>query len=169
MFYCDVEKNQMIFKKGDPASCYLVIESGEVVIEDFKKVLRKGDSFGELALIYHAPRSASVRSLKKVGLWCLSRSAFKQSMSETAERGYRIARPYMDRIPIFRFLTDQEKDAVSVAMAVMKYEKGETIFTQGEEASTFAIINEGSISITIDGREVNRLNEGDCFGEQAFI
>lgn len=33
MFYCDVAKDQYIFKKGDPASCYMILESGEVVIE----------------------------------------------------------------------------------------------------------------------------------------
>jgi CRP-like cAMP-binding protein len=169
MFYCDVAKDEYIFKKGDPASCYMIIETGEVVIEDFKKVLKKGDSFGELALIYNAPRSASVKSLKNVGLWCLSRTAFKQTMTEMVEKCYGVARPYMDRIRIFKFLTAREKDAIAHAMVQMKFEKGEHIFKQNEDASTFAIVKEGNISIEIDRKEINRLKEGDCFGEQAFI
>lgn len=47
------------------ASCYFILEKGEVeIIIDSKliRTLKSGDAFGEMALLYNAPRSASIKS-----------------------------------------------------------------------------------------------------------
>jgi len=65
---CEAKPNEYIFKKGETATMFFIIRKGTVGVElnnqeKEVKQLTRGESFGELALIYTAPRSASVKSL----------------------------------------------------------------------------------------------------------
>lgn len=55
------------------------------------RVIGVGDRFGELALLYNAPRSASVRTLSPCVLWSIHREAFKAVQALTVS-GNLIAR-----------------------------------------------------------------------------
>ena len=48
--------------------------------EKVKKQLRVGDGFGEVALLYKAPRSVSVRAVENCSLWGIDRDLFKKSV-----------------------------------------------------------------------------------------
>jgi NADH dehydrogenase len=75
-----------VFRQGDPASDFYVIESGEVEIlsdqnnekEEIIAVLGAGDFFGEAALLDSRARSASVRARTDLELTVLGRSVFSQ-------------------------------------------------------------------------------------------
>lgn len=61
-----VEDGAEIFQEGDKGSCFFIIEEGEVEITldpRTRKTLRKGDSFGEVALIYACKRTASATNI----------------------------------------------------------------------------------------------------------
>ena len=60
------ESGGYIFRQGDRASAYYVILEGSGMIEINGREIRRlsyGDAFGDLGIIYQAPRSASVRAL----------------------------------------------------------------------------------------------------------
>ena len=85
MFYCEVRESEFIFKQGDNASNYFIVERGQVdIIIDgaVKKQLKAGDAFGELALLYNAPRSASVRATSDSGFWAIDRKTFRKAVEE---------------------------------------------------------------------------------------
>lgn len=46
------------------------------------KVLEKGANFGELALLYNAPRSASLKAISESFVWGIKRSIFKKILKE---------------------------------------------------------------------------------------
>jgi len=79
------QKDSYIFKEGDIADYFYVIEEGQVEIikhnpdgtETILAVLKAGESFGEMGLMQKAPRSASVRCITPVGLLKVSREDFK--------------------------------------------------------------------------------------------
>lgn len=76
MFYCSVPAEQFIFKEGDRAECFFIIEKGNmqaITKEKVKKQLRVGDGFGEVALLYKAPRSVSVKAVENCSLWGIDR------------------------------------------------------------------------------------------------
>lgn len=85
MFYCSVPEEQFIFKEGERAECFFIIEKGmmQVITKDkVKKQLRVGDGFGELALLYKAPRSVSVKAGENCTLWGIDRSTFRKAVEE---------------------------------------------------------------------------------------
>ena len=81
MFYAECDKDTFVFKQADKGSCFLVLAEGSVdVIIDgaIKKTLDEYDSFGDLALLYDAPRSASIYATKKSFFWAIDRKTFKE-------------------------------------------------------------------------------------------
>ena len=68
--------------------CADVIDSGEceVLVDDVTvATLGPGDSFGELALMYNAPRAATVRVTEvPTVLWAMERVSFRSILLETA-------------------------------------------------------------------------------------
>ena len=66
---------QQIFKYGDAGDCAYLIEEGIIEVigvangkEHRIKLLSKGDLFGEISLIDHRPRTATVRAIEKAVL-----------------------------------------------------------------------------------------------------
>jgi CRP-like cAMP-binding protein len=41
-----------------------------------KKVLKRGDTFGDLALLYNSTRTASIKALDNCNLWAIHRTTF---------------------------------------------------------------------------------------------
>lgn len=83
------EAGQFIFKEGDPASTFFVIQQGEVEVvkhragqEMVVAVLKEGDFFGEKALHEQRPRSSSVRARTRVEVLAIERDSIKQMMRD---------------------------------------------------------------------------------------
>jgi MFS family permease len=74
-----IPAEQVVFAQGDLGDrCYFVEAGSAVVIGDGMEVteLGAGDMFGEIALLRHVPRTATVRSTSALRLQALSSDAF---------------------------------------------------------------------------------------------
>ena len=81
MFYCQVAVGEFVFKQNDDAQSFFILKSGQVhvIINDrIKKTLGPGASFGELALLYNSPRSASIKVCEDCELFGINRKTFKE-------------------------------------------------------------------------------------------
>jgi cGMP-dependent protein kinase len=108
MFYCQVQPGEFIFKQGDMASAYFIINLGsmEIIIHDqVRKVIKAGDGFGELAVLFNAERSASVRAVELCGLWGIDRRTFRKVVQEMMNKQYKENRKFMEKIKFFRKTT----------------------------------------------------------------
>jgi hypothetical protein len=81
------EPDTYVFHQGDPADGFYIIQSGQVAVEMANPVtgrlrnlglLVEGDYFGELALMHHGTRSASVKAVKPLKAFKLTNEAFDQ-------------------------------------------------------------------------------------------
>jgi cGMP-dependent protein kinase len=71
--------------QNDFANAFFLIEKGQVAVEvneNVKKILEKGTGVGELALLYNATRSASIKCLVDCEFWAIKRQEFKKLMEE---------------------------------------------------------------------------------------
>jgi CRP/FNR family transcriptional regulator len=80
----------------------------------------------------------------------------------------------IDNVPIFRDLTDEEKESVMDASFHRKYKKGEMIFTPGDPFDNLFVVNKGIIKISkissIGKEQIMRILEsGDFMGELSMF
>ncbi|KAM3140827.1 hypothetical protein pb186bvf_007054 [Paramecium bursaria] len=171
MFYCKVDSQQFIFKQGDQASSYYIIEKGqcEVLINDeHKRKIQAGQGFGELALLYGAPRSASIRALEETYLWGIDRSTFRKAVEELVQREFQENRTFIDSINFFDWMNSDQKDAIAGVIVTQQFKQDEPIVIEGDPATSYFIIKSGIVKIVKGGKEIRKMNEGDSFGEQAL-
>lgn len=64
--------------------CFKVFKKNEP--ETFIKTYEPGDSFGELALLYNAPRAATIRTTTDVVCFALDRATFNNIVKDAAVR-----------------------------------------------------------------------------------
>jgi CRP-like cAMP-binding protein len=70
-----------------------------------KRVLKRGDNFGELAILYNSPRSASIKALVKTYLWGLDRDTFSIIVGEAIIKQYNFTRRFIETVPSFGNIT----------------------------------------------------------------
>lgn len=150
------------------ASAFFIIHEGSVQVEiggNPQKTLSRGNYFGELALLYASPRSASIKTLEPSRFWCITRSVFKKTMEEILQKNYGLAKAYINKLHLFGFLTESQKDSVAYSMLILKYSDSEIIFKENDDANSFFIITQGKVSIINKNKAPTTLNPGDSFGE----
>ncbi len=90
------EPNSVVVQAGDVADGFYVILAGRGAVfgRSRRRVLRKGDYFGEIALLDGGPRSATVRSTGELQTMRIPRRAFAQLL----DREPRIARELLSTL-----------------------------------------------------------------------
>ena len=77
-----------VFSEGDAGDGYYIVRQGEAEVASGGAVLRRlsrGDGFGELALLFGRPRSATVTAVTDLVLAGLARNDFARLVSASGE------------------------------------------------------------------------------------
>ena len=98
-------KNTMIFSECQGGSDMFIIQSGQVkitkVVDDNEvilAVLKKGDFFGEMALLEDKPRSASAIAFEDCKLLVVNKQNFNQMIQTQSQMVFRITTTFAERI-----------------------------------------------------------------------
>ena len=75
----------------------------------------------------------------------------------------------MRRVALFDGLSDRELEAVANASKERRFDTGDTVVGEGEGGVGFFVVLDGTATVTVGGREVNKLGPGDWFGEMALL
>ena len=84
----DLREGKELTRQGAPGREFFVLIEGTAdVIKDGEKVntLQGGDFFGEIALVHHAPRTATVTATSPVRTLVISERNFKRLLEESPE------------------------------------------------------------------------------------
>ncbi|KAL4507522.1 hypothetical protein ABPG73_012210 [Tetrahymena malaccensis] len=172
MFYCELQEGETIIKEEDNASTFFILEQGRIQVSvknNVKRDIVPGEGFGELALLYNAPRSASCQALQKCHLWGIDRATFRRVVEEMITKEYEQNRKFIENHKFFQNLTVEQKNSVAGVLIDQKFQKDQIIVSEDDPASSFYIIKEGSVSVMRGGAEVRTLQGGDSFGETALL
>jgi CRP-like cAMP-binding protein len=96
------EAGDVVVRQGDPGTEYFAVISGQLVVSidgARRGELRRGDGFGEIALIRDVPRMATVRATTDVVLLAVDREPFLIAVTghaATRDRASSIAAAYLD-------------------------------------------------------------------------
>ena len=80
------------------------------------------------------------------------------------KKNYKIAKPFLQKVPVFQYLSTNQINSIAYSMNNLKYRPNEVIFKQGDDATSFYIITEGEVKIVWNNKEAIFLKIGESFG-----
>ncbi len=114
-FIQNIESNATIFREGESGNQMFLIVEGEVEIR--KKtidkstttlaVLRKGDFFGEMAMVERKPRSATAIASSNCRLLALDQNAFTKLIEQNSDFAVRMIKVLATRLRRTNLLVEQ--------------------------------------------------------------
>lgn len=180
MFKRDIQPGEHVIEQGDDGDNFYVIDSGiyDVLVTtngQQKKVhqFEEKGSFGELALMYNMPRSATVLALTEGTLWAMDRNSFRKIVLKSAFKKRKMYEGLLENVPMLESLDEYERMNLADALMPQTFEENTCIIKEGDDASGMFFIEDGIVRVTIhkDGTEteVARAGKGKYFGEKALL
>merc|ERR1711985_143535 len=174
------QKGERVIKQGDSGDFMFVIESGALdclITKDGTEVVVKtceaGDAFGELALLYNAPRAASVQAKDRCVCWKLDRETFNHIVKDAAAKKRDQYMDFFKEVSLLKAVDAYGRSQVADALKPKEMSKGTEIISQGSEGQEFYIIEEGTCkAIKKQEGQADKeleLKAGDYFGELALL
>lgn len=131
-----------------------------------------GGSFGELALMYNAPRAATVISTESgCMLWALDRVTFRRILMESTFARRRMYENFLEEVPLLQSLTPYERSKIADALETQKFTAGDSIIKEGDVGQEFYLLESGdAAAFKSDSSDpVKEYKKGDFFGELALL
>lgn len=186
-----VQAGSTVIMQGDlEAHYFYVIQDGSFEVSKVKSdemsdadheeentiaVIKRGASFGELALMYLVPRAATVKAKEDGTLWVIDRKQFKKVVLKVSEDKVAEYIQHLNNVSVLECLLSDEKDALARAFVEMHFVQGEVVLRQGDPGNTFYILYDGEVVVHKDGHEEARLTASisqkkvHLFGERALL
>ena len=179
------KKGENIITQGEKGDCLYFVEEGKLNCykkfqgEETPKLVKEyqsGDAFGELALLYNAPRAATITvESDKVITWVLDRETFNHIVKGAAQKKREKYENFLKNVEILGTIEPYELMQISDALKTASFKKGDYIIKEGEMGDVFYILEEGECEATKTlepGKPDTVIKEykvGDYFGERALI
>lgn len=174
-----VAAGEIIIQQGDIGEHWYVIDNGAFDILITPKgggpmtnvgTRERGAGVGELALLYNAPRAATIRASRAGAVWVLDRFTYRTIMTSAAEEKRARYEAFLKGVKGFDVLIASERAKLADALEEVSFDAGVAIVTEGEMGDTFYIILSGVVVVSKQREgELIRLKEGDYFGERAVV
>ncbi|ATB33165.1 cyclic nucleotide-binding domain-containing protein [Melittangium boletus] len=186
----DFEAGETIVEEGTPGDSLFAIVEGRVeVVRTLKSgrrrtvaVLEEGDFFGEMSLLSHVPRMASVRAFENTAVLELTRERLslivqRHPSVEGVLREFHRER-LLDNVlrsnPLFRLLSNEQREVLSHDFELRARPAGAVLLEQGQPADALYLLLQGQCQVlhrdgTHGERMLRTLREGDMFGEIALM
>jgi cAMP-dependent protein kinase regulator len=179
-------KGIKVIQQGDVGDYFYVVEKGafDIYVNQSGKLepgpdglgskvgsVGPGSSFGELALMYNAPRAATVVSSETSNLWALDRVTFRRILMDSAFQRRRMYEGFLEEVPLLASLTPYERSKIADALETKKFPPGTHVIKEGDVGESFYILESGEAEVYKRGNEtpVHRYGKGDYFGELALL
>ncbi|OMJ82872.1 hypothetical protein SteCoe_16340 [Stentor coeruleus] len=174
---------QVIFRKGDPSSCYYFVLEG--VIEAFNEQrdgtikpvgkITYGKALGEIGILRNQPRSLTC--IAKTKGWYLTLrneefiSLLASHMFKTLDQKIQFIETYF---PNVKKLTTVQKQRIAYAMGNFSCSRGQRISTQKEFIQYLCFINEGELIVNLISEKslksmTLKLAPGNIIGEECVF
>ena len=148
------KKGEHIINQGEEGEYLYVVESGVLSCfklfpgnkeQTFLKKYMPGESFGELALLYNAPRAATIiADDDNAVLWGLDRNTFNHIVKDAACKKREKYESFLKQVKILQTMDDYERSRLSEAFKEETFKSGEMIIKEGDEGNRFYFICSGA-------------------------
>ena len=179
MFEVKVSEGQRVITQGDDGDNFYVIESGTfdvfVRANDDERLVYTFDNqgcFGELALLYNMPRSATVVTVREGTLWAMDRVSFRRIVLKSAFLKRKRYESLLQSVPMLEKLDPYERMNLADALTTRTFADGDVIIRQDDDADGMYFVGSGQVLVTVkqEGEEVPVPScDVTYFGELALV
>jgi len=130
------KQGKKIINEGDVGEFFYVVDSGrcEIVVGGRKvSEVGPGDFFGELALMYNAPRAASVCAITDVELFVMDQETFKRTILGATLRKRKLYCSFLEKVAILESMSEYERLTLADALVPCVFEAGDEIIRQDDD------------------------------------
>ena len=99
-----------------------------------------GEAFGELALLYNAPRAATITALKQTQLYSLDRNTFNHIVKDAAQKKREKYEQFLSTVKILQSMDNYERSKLSDAFKEEQFKPEDLIIKEGDQGNDFYII-----------------------------
>ena len=181
-------KGIKVITQGDAGDYFYIVEKGtfDIYVNSSGSIgpgpegmgtkvnsIGPGGSFGELALMYNAPRAATVISTEASStLWRLDRVTFRRILMDSAFQRRRMYESFLEEVPLLQSLTPYERSKIADALNAQRYKAGDVIIREGDPGEDFFLLESGQAEAyknEAGPHPVKQYHKGDYFGELALL
>jgi cGMP-dependent protein kinase len=144
------EVDQRLITEGESGDRLYVVESGDLEVTINGEVIRKmskGTMVGELALLYDAPRSATVRCVTAVVVWSLRREHFKRIQAASASEAYNERARWLINCPELAVLSALDLSRLVGTLKMHQYLEGDYLYSENELTNECVLIEKGNAAV----------------------
>lgn len=166
---------QNIVKEGEKGDVLYIIKQGRAKVVIRGTVIRelsKGDYFGERALLYDEPRSATITSVGPTICVSIGRDLLQKVLGNLQHVLFRnVMLIALQNNKVFQQFTEEQLGALIEAAVVKDYPENYTILDRETRARgvRFFIVLEGDVLVSREGKKIGKLERGQSFGEEYVL
>lgn len=175
-------QNQQVIAQGDDGEELFIVASGKLRCEKvfsnqntptFLKYYSVGEVFGELALMYNAPRAASIFAVEPSTAFSLDRGTFNHIVKSAAIKKRETYEQFLKKVEILSELESYERAKICDCLITEKFNKGEYVIREAEEGDRFYFIQKGTADALKNENGIEKIvftyKENDYFGELSLL
>jgi len=146
---CTYSNGDMVIRQGDDGDVLYIVDEGQLECTrvmkkgeqpTFLKMYGPGEAFGELALLYNAPRAANIEAKSNSVLFALDRATFNHVVKDAAVRKRNRYEKFLSQIEILSTMDAYERSQIADVIKSKKFTKGEYVIHEGGKGDTFYFI-----------------------------
>ncbi|EDO05550.2 cGMP dependent protein kinase family protein [Babesia bovis T2Bo] len=163
---------ESIVKQGDPGDDLYLIKQGsaDVYVNDIRvRTITKGQYFGERAILYSEPRSATIKAIDYVICVSITRDILQSVLGNLNNVLFRnIMMEGLQHSDVFKQFTGEQLCELIESASIRSFRKGAVILDRETllKGIRYFIVLEGSVRVLYDGNELGTMQRGDSFGEE---
>ena len=185
----EIPEGEVVITQGMEGDYFYIIDQGtcDVFVKkpgeskdaegrgDLVMSCKAEDYFGDLALMYNAPRAATVVATSDCKTYQLDRMSFKVMLTTTTTQKREKYTLFLKECRILATMEQNELMQLADSLEEEVFKEGEVIFKQGDTGEKFYLVKTGAVKISqqlgaaADPVEISTLTEGNYFGEIALI
>ncbi len=159
--YQENSGEDLVFAEGQEGSTFYTILSGSCAVIVLQKtppstekkplllsILRTGDSFGELALLYRKPRAAGVLCREDCSFAVLERRHYLETLSMAKERHQVEKLELLKRHPIFAVWPEEVIALLAQRLRMKVLKRKQVLVAAGQKATHLFLIKSGNFQLT---------------------
>lgn len=162
-----VTAGDIIVHEGDTENDYFyIMERGivDMTLNDHHlAICQKGDSFGELTLLYDCPSAVTIMALEDCNLFRIDGDSFRAVLESECKRSQKKKLRLLQGIHFLEHVSARAVKLIAEAMTPRELRSDELVVEKGQEATAFYVVSEGRLKFK-DGN-TTPFQTGDYFGE----